>query len=259
MEKFTILWGRIASYYAGSDAERVFYEVLNEPELSDQFRWAGIQQKVVAEIRHNDPAHTVIVEGGGYADIDDLVRMPQFADNNLIFNFHYYEPHIFTHQGASWGAPFWNGLRQVPFPASPSDVEPAIGLQTDDFARWKLTEYGLENWSEQRVNAEMRFVAQWAANRHVPLTCNEFGVYRNYSNPADRARWISIVRRALEQNHIGWTMWDYQGGFGVVTKKNGETVEDTVRAAGPGAPVEVVDSEQWIVDRRRQEVSSFKL
>ena len=48
---------------------------------------------------------------------------------------------------------------------------------------------------------------------------------RAYSD-GDRDRWIAIVRRALEQNHIGWTMWDYQGGFGVVTKKDGNTVED---------------------------------
>lgn len=226
VEKFTILWGHIAAYYAKSGPERVFFEVLNEPEFTDQFRWAGVEQKVVAEIRKNAPAHTIIVEGGGYADIDDLVRMPQFADTNLIFNFHYYDPHIFTHQGASWGAPFWNTLRQVPFPASPENVDPAIALQSDDFARWKLTQYGLEHWDEQRINAELHFAADWANRRHVPLTCNEFGVYRNFSNPEDRQRWIATVRSALEQNKIGWTMWDYQGGFSVVNKQNGTTVRD---------------------------------
>jgi hypothetical protein len=59
-------------------------------------------------------------------------------------------------------------------------------------------------------------------------------VYRNYSNPQDRLRWLEAVRTALEQNKIGWTMWDYQGGFGVVTKNNGTTVEDegVLRALG---------------------------
>jgi hypothetical protein len=47
-------------------------------------------------------------------------------------------------------------------------------------------------------------------------------------------RWLAAVRTALEQNKIGWTMWDYQGGFGVVTKKNGTTLEDdaVLRALG---------------------------
>jgi hypothetical protein len=30
----------------------------------------------------------------------------------------------------------------------------------------------------------------------------------------------------LEKNGIGWTMWDYSGSFGVVTKKDGKTVVD---------------------------------
>jgi hypothetical protein len=59
-------------------------------------------------------------------------------------------------------------------------------------------------------------------------------VYRNYSNPQDRLHWLEAVRTALEQNKIGWTMWDYQGGFGVVSKANGATTEDVgvLRALG---------------------------
>jgi hypothetical protein len=34
------------------------------------------------------------------------------------------------------------------------------------------------------------------------------------------------VRTALERNRIGWTMWDYSGSFGVVTKADGKTVAD---------------------------------
>ena len=54
----------------------------------------------------------------------------------------------------------------------------------------------------------------------MPLTCNEFGVYRSSSNPADRLRWLTAVRTALEQNGIGSTMREYQGGFGVVYKND---------------------------------------
>jgi hypothetical protein len=39
---------------------------------------------------------------------------------------------------------------------------------------------------------------------------------------------------ALERNGIGWTVWDYSGSFGVVTKKDGKTVADdgALRALG---------------------------
>jgi endoglucanase len=232
-EKFAMLWGKVAGHYANSNPERVFFEILNEPEVG-LYRWAGIQQSVVEVIRRAAPAHTIIVTCGEYSNADDLVRMPEVADNNFIVNFHYYNPHIFTHQGASWGSGFWTSLRQVPFPGTSDLVAAAAAKQTDDFARWKLTQYGLEHWDAQHIAGEIKFAAEWAKSRHVPLTCNEFGVYRNYSNPDDRMRWLTAVRTALEQNNIGWTMWDYQGGFGVVTKKDGTTTEDdaVLRALG---------------------------
>ena len=30
------------------------------------------------------------------------------------------------------------------------------------------------------------------------------------------------MRMALEKHSIGWTMWDYAGGFAVVNKSNGQ-------------------------------------
>jgi aryl-phospho-beta-D-glucosidase BglC (GH1 family) len=235
-ERFTMLWGRIASYYAKQSPEMLFFEVLNEPEVGF-YRWAGLQQSVVEVIRRSAPSHTIIVTCGEYSNPDDLVRMPEVADSNYIVNFHYYSPHIFTHQGASWGSGFWATLRQVPFPGTPDLVAAAVAKQTDDFARWKLTQYGLEHWDAEHVAGEIHFAAEWGKEHHVPLTCNEFGVYRNYSNPDDRMRWLAAVRTAMEQNNIGWTMWDYQGGFGVVTKKDGVTNEDpaVLRALGLSA------------------------
>ena len=223
--KFAQLWGRIAGYYARQNPEMVFFEVLNEPEVG-LYRWAGIQQSVVEVIRKAAPQHTIIVTCGEYSNPDDLVRMPEIADDDYIVNFHYYSPHIFTHQGASWGDAYWVTLRQVPFPGTQDAVAAAMAKQTDDWARWKLTQYGLEHWDAQHIAGEINFMAEWGKARHVPMTCNEFGVYRNYSNPDDRMRWLAAVRTALEQDGIGWTMWDYQFGFGVVTKKDGTVTED---------------------------------
>jgi endoglucanase len=66
------------------------------------------------------------------------------------------------------------------------------------------------------------------------VVCNEFGVYRKNADPRDRASWIQDVRTSLEKHGMGWTMWDYAGGFGVVTKSNGQTTPDdgTLRALG---------------------------
>ena len=35
------------------------------------------------------------------------------------------------------------------------------------------------------------------------------------------------MRIALEKHGIGWTMWDYAGGFAVVDKTNGQAQRNT--------------------------------
>ncbi len=97
-----------------------------------------------------------------------------------------------------------------------------------------MIRYGQDHWDAARIDAEITQVAEWARQRGVPVVCNEFGVYRDYAAPEDRAAWIHDVRLALERHAMGWTMWDYSGNFGVVTKKDGRNVADelTLRALG---------------------------
>jgi endoglucanase len=94
--------------------------------------------------------------------------------------------------------------------------------------------YGRDHWDAARIESEMKQAAEWARRRGVPLVCNEFGVFREYSDPQDRAAWLHDVRAAFERNGIGWAMWDYSGSFGVVTKKDGKAVADegVLRALG---------------------------
>jgi endoglucanase len=100
-------------------------------------------------------------------------------------------------------------------------MAPMEKQQNDDDTR-----YQLDHWDAARIAAEIAFAGDWAGRRNVSLICNEFGVYRDYVNPEDRMRWLTAVREALENNHIGWAMWDYRGGFGVVTVKDGQVTED---------------------------------
>ncbi len=226
VERASLLWSKIAEHYAKFDPEKLVFEVMNEPELGDFLRWNGIETMLLRAIREKAPQHTIIVAGARYSDIDDLVRLPEFSDHNLIFNFHYYEPHIFTHEGASWGSAYWLRIHDLPFPATPETIAALRDAQGDDYTRWQITEYGVSHWNGERIEAEMGFAADWARRRNVPLICNEFGAYREHTKADDRARWLAAVRTALEKNHIGWTMWDYRGGFGVVRAQGAERTED---------------------------------
>lgn len=238
VEQFADYWRALAQHYASWDPEAVFFEVLNEPEARDPYRWYGVQARLVTAIREGAPKQTIIAAGARWSDDDDLVFMQPVSDANVIYNFHFYEPHLFTHQGATWGESYWHWLKNLPYPSTPENVKDAAALVPYPEKRLSVERYGMQRWNAARMDEEFAQIAAWGEHWNVPLTCNEFGVYRHAARPEDRAAWIRDVRSALEKNGIGWTMWDYSGGFGVVTKQNGEPVPDevTVKALGLKMP-----------------------
>ena len=227
-------WRALARHLSARDPERLLLEVMNEPMVEDPFRWMGIQARLAAAIREGAPRHTIVATGPRWSSVDQLLLIEPLADRNVVYTFHYYEPHNFTHQGATWGADFWPYLKGVPYPGSPEAVAPLLAGVERDTARAVLKDYGEQRWDAARVRAEIARAAGWARRRGVPLVCNEFGVYRAYAPPADRLRWIADVRAALEGHGIGWAMWDYAGSFGVVVRKGGRAEPDASTAAALG-------------------------
>ena len=240
VEEFADFWRALAAHYATLDPDRVFFEILNEPEGRDRYRWYGVEAKLATAIREGAPQHTIIATGAHWSDDDDLIFLEPLRDANVIYAFHFYESHIFTHQGADWSVNFWHYLRGVPYPSNAEAARKAAELVPDPVHRLTVVRYGLEGWNAARIDAEIAQVDDWAKHWNVPVICNEFGVYRNYADPKDRAAWIRDVRTALETRGIGWVMWDYNSTFGLVTKENGHSVPDEaiVRALNrtmPGA------------------------
>jgi endoglucanase len=240
VQEFADFWRALARHYSTWDAERVFLEILNEPEMPDRYRWYGVQAKLAAAIREGAPRHTMIAAGARWSDDDDLFFVEPLRDPNVIYNFHFYEPHIFTHQGATWGAYFWHWVKGLHYPSSPESAAKTAAGVPDAADRLAVIRYGQDHWDAGRIDAEITQVAEWARARGVPVVCNEFGVFRDYADARDREAWIRDVRTALERHGMGWAMWDYSGNFGVVAKKDGRSVaaadESTVRALGLSMP-----------------------
>jgi len=235
VDRLVILWRRLAAHYAGRDRERVFFEIMNEPEVSDPYRWAGIQARVAAAIRAVAPAHTIVATGPNYSNIEDLLTQHPLVDGNVIYNFHFYDPHEFTHQGASWGLPFWVYEHGIPYPPTEDSMAELLKQVPDLADRYKLENYWLDHWDAHRIRLLIDEAQAWGKTNNVPLTCNEFGALRTVAPPASRVAWLRDVRTALEADGIGWAMWDYHEGFGVAVKdESGKSVvdPDTVAALG---------------------------
>ncbi|HTP58195.1 MAG TPA: glycoside hydrolase family 5 protein, partial [Spirochaetia bacterium] len=222
LKKAEVSWEALARHYAAFSADRIFFEVMNEPHLSarekvDPSWWQPVQEALVAAIRRGAPSNTIIVTGEKWGGIDGLVDLKPLKEGNLVYSFHWYDPFTFTHQGATWTDPVQAELSNIPYPSSPDAVQDAASALADPRARARVVRYGSESWGIDRVRAGLSRAAQWGEANHVPVFCGEFGVYRKVAPPGDRLVWIHDVRSTLESLGIGWCMWDYETDFGLVT------------------------------------------
>ncbi len=214
------LWKQIAAHYKNR-SKYVLYEILNEPHGISDEAWNAIQQEVVQAIRSIDTVHTIVVGPAGWNSYTNLQYMPQYADSNLLYTFHFYEPFVFTHQGASWTSPSMITLSGVPFPYSASRMPACPADLKGTWIENALNDYpnhGTVGYVRQQLDMAFRF----AQTRNLPIFCGELGVYMPNSPPSDRVIWYQIVREYLAQHQTPFTTWDYKGGFGLFEKGSNE-------------------------------------
>lgn len=245
VEQVEQVWRNLAAHFSERDPNQVFLEVMNEPAFnlywseSEQAqaaaRWYEVQGRLLAAMREGAPDHTLIATSYTWDGLDELIEMQPYDDPNIVYNFHFYDPFPFTHQGAEWvGAPF-SVMREIPYPSSPEAVAELAAASASD-VREAIEWYGNENWNEERLDARVRLVADWAAEYGVRVTANEFGAYRVVAPAEDRLRWTQDIVTVFERYNIGWSMWDYAGGFALANGEEGARTLDAalVEALGLG-------------------------
>ena len=150
---------------------------------------------MAAAIRQVAPHNTLIATGANYSSVRDLLRLEPLADGNVIYNFHFYQPHEFTHQGATWGVPWWRETHSIPYPSTTEGMQALLAEVPDAVDRSDLeNNYFLDGWNAQRIKAIIDEAADWARAHRVPLICNEFGVLPSIIPIPSRAPTGSAIR-----------------------------------------------------------------
>jgi hypothetical protein len=235
---------------AAGSSQVLFFEVLNEPQETDPYRWEGIQEEIVNEgIRKGAKDNVIIAVGIGGA-LEGLLSLVPLREKNIIYSFHFYDPPLFTQQGADWNQEYMRRITGLKYPPDAENANKA----TADLPVFEATErleylrYGWSRWGANYVAGEIDYAQKWARQLHVTLICDEFGVKRAYDskvpndqdkehqkNGADRASrvsWIKDVRSSLHRNGIPWTFWDYNSDtFGATLSKEGNDLDNDLMQA----------------------------
>lgn len=98
-ERFFRLWEQIAMRF-GKYSDRVAFELLNEVTLPEYMpTWLKIMEKCIERIRKIAPDVTILAGGYWNNSVEAVKDIQLSSYDNIVLNFHFYEPVVFTHQG----------------------------------------------------------------------------------------------------------------------------------------------------------------
>ena len=213
-ERFYRLWEEIAKHF-GDLSDRVAFELLNEvTEKEFMPAWNRIAGECIRRIRVFAPETYILVGGYWHNSACAVPAIDVPEDPHLVYNFHCYEPHIFTHQGAYWMPPMDTSFRIPARSTFAEFIEAGNRMLEGNCA-------GLENYPAKTILSEQYFIdffreaAEAAEKKGVPLYCGEYGVIDN-SEPEDALFWFTKIHAAFEHYGIGRAAWSYrQMDFGI--------------------------------------------
>ncbi len=189
-EIFYRIWEKFAELF-GSKSDSVFFELLNEvtdKEFIDP--WNRIWQECVRRIRAIAPVTPILVGSYHNNAVSTVRYLDKPDDENIIYNFHCYEPFAFTHQGAQW----------VPEDILPHD-------RRVSFDESGANEEYFEKLFEDALNK--------AKEDGKLLYCGEYGII-DKASPEDTLSWYKVINSVFEKHNIGRSCWSYkQMDFGI--------------------------------------------
>lgn len=224
-EKFYTLWLDLSKALLQFPNSLVAYELMNEAVADDPEEWNKLVANAVSRIREVEPERTIVIGSNRWQSYDtfDVLKVPE-NDSNIILSFHFYEPFLLTHYGASW-----TYLRNYEGPVH----YPGVILTQDEYSSLSEEIQGVVgNWVGREFNKEV-MGEMWqepinkARELNLPLYCGEFGVL-DKAPQEDRLNWYRDMIELFQEKGIGYANWNYKSdSFGLINS-NGSRNEEMI-------------------------------
>ena len=98
---YTLFLTQYAAHLSQYDPNMVFFEILNEPTFLNTSDWNTAMYSMLAAARAGAPSMTLIAGANLRVTENNWDTVPAFlgmvplaSDNNVIYNFHYYDPTV---------------------------------------------------------------------------------------------------------------------------------------------------------------------
>jgi endoglucanase len=101
-QKFLDVWKLLAKRYKGRKIIYA-YDLINEPvdvrvHPGRLLAWRELATEAIKQIRQIDPGKSIVFEPGPWGSCQGFDEMTPLDVDGVIYSFHMYQPHMFTHQ-----------------------------------------------------------------------------------------------------------------------------------------------------------------
>lgn len=202
-DRFIAVWLKLEETF--SDDNTIIFELLNEVVNATAEEWNFVAEKTINAIRCVNKDRLIIIGGIEWNNPPGLDYIKVYDDENIIYTFHCYAPHEFTHQQGVLQAAQLYYNRKMPYP-------------TDDIERYRDYHrlYGRNDAYNDidRIDIELlrrylqpakRFIEK---NPDKVLWCGEFGTIR-HCNIKWRENWMRDMITILKEWDIPYCVWNY--------------------------------------------------
>ena len=182
-KQFYAIWECFAARY-GKMYDSVAFELLNEVTDESYLEpWKRISKECIRRIRCRAPKTLIMLGSCRSNSAAALPALDAPYDDRIVYNFHFYRPVSFTHQGAGWKA------------------------HRQDVNR-RLT-YAETGACEEYFEECLAPALEKAKKEGCELYCGEFGVI-DKAQPEDRLAWFRDVHAVFERHGIARCVWNYK-------------------------------------------------
>jgi len=216
-ERYINIWKFLAKRYA-AEGDNLIFELMNEVVWENSDPWNELWQRTVKEIENISPDRRCIIGGNKWNSITELKNLTIVDDPNVIYNFHAYEPFMFTHQRANWMENTRNYTVPVKYPFDPKEHAAFFGGNLwGDYAKLDMID---KRFLYNFFAPALEFIEK----NDRPLYCGEFGVISN-SDVESMENWYKDMCDIFNEYGIGHAAWSYRG-FSKITDNNNNVVSE---------------------------------
>ena len=201
--RFIGVWSLLEEEFSGEND--VVFELLNEVVNATAEEWNALAERTVAALRGKNRKRLLVIGGVEWNNPPALPKVKVYDDENIVYTFHCYAPHEFTHQRGVLKAPqlFYN--RDMPYPCE--DIE-----RYREFYRVVEGKSAYEKYGRMDIEFLRDYLApaKEFIEKHPDkiLWCGEFGTIR-HAKLEWRENWMRDMITILKEWDIPYCVWNY--------------------------------------------------